>query len=425
MFFTRVYPVIASVSKQSIRLFRRFTPRNDIYAFTLIELLIVIAIIAILGSATVLVLNPIELMKQGRDGTRIADAENIQKSIAFTLFNNPILIDSIPATNIYLSLPSGSCPTNPPAGYSYVCNATAANINKIDGTGWIPLNLQNIAALPIDPTQGSNANYYYAFVADPTTKTYVITTLLESEKQTKVASVKDGGTDSGRFEKGNVSLWTRASGLQGYWKFDGSGSIANGQTAGLQDISGNGNNGTAGNVNGTGMSFVAGLSGNAVQLDGADDYVSVSHNATLMPASITVSGWIDFSLSQSWMMINKAPGGTSGSYYIYGGAGSGTWSIFGPTGTRYDCYLGSVSPGKWYHLVGTLDATTGQQKCYFNGDLKGTVNGAALGSNTNPVYIGNYGPGSGYQVGGMIDGVRIYNRALSAEEVRGIYNANK
>ncbi|MCL4400352.1 type II secretion system GspH family protein, partial [Patescibacteria group bacterium] len=39
-------------------------------AFTLIELLVVIAILGVLGTAVVLVLNPSELIKQGRDSTR-------------------------------------------------------------------------------------------------------------------------------------------------------------------------------------------------------------------------------------------------------------------------------------------------------------------------------------------------------------------
>ena len=41
--------------------------------FTLIELLVVIAILAVLATAVVLVLNPAELLKQGRDSTRISD----------------------------------------------------------------------------------------------------------------------------------------------------------------------------------------------------------------------------------------------------------------------------------------------------------------------------------------------------------------
>ncbi|MFA7202022.1 MAG: type II secretion system protein, partial [Candidatus Paceibacterota bacterium] len=40
-------------------------------SFTLIELLIVIGILAILTAAVVLVLNPTELLKQGRDSKRM------------------------------------------------------------------------------------------------------------------------------------------------------------------------------------------------------------------------------------------------------------------------------------------------------------------------------------------------------------------
>ncbi len=392
------------------------------HAFTLIELLIVIAIIAILGSATVLVLNPVEIIKQGRDGTRITDVENIQKSLNLTLFNNPSLVDSLLSTNIYLSLPSGSCPLSPPTGYTYVCNATSANINKTDGTGWIPLTLQNMASLPTDP----NSNFYYAFIANPTTKTFTVTALLESEKQTKLSAAKDGGTDPGRFEKGDVSLWSGASGLQGYWTFDESGTVSNGQTIGFQDFSGNNNNGTATNTNGTGMTFVSGISENGTQLDGVDDSVTVPHSAGLMPASITVSGWIKFSMDKSWMMVDKAAGGNSGSYYMYNGSvSSGTWSIFGPTGTRYNCSLfsGTGVIGNWYHLVGTFDSVSGQQKCYFNGELKGTTSGAALGFNTDNVFLGKYT--SGYQVGGTMDDIRIYNKALSADEIKSMYNAYK
>jgi len=41
-------------------------------AFTLIELLIVIAIIAILSIVVILVLNPAQLLKQSRDSNRVS-----------------------------------------------------------------------------------------------------------------------------------------------------------------------------------------------------------------------------------------------------------------------------------------------------------------------------------------------------------------
>ena len=50
--------------------------------FTLIELLIVITILAILATAVALVLNPAELLKQGRDSTRLSDLAVIQSALA-------------------------------------------------------------------------------------------------------------------------------------------------------------------------------------------------------------------------------------------------------------------------------------------------------------------------------------------------------
>lgn len=401
---------------------------SRIRAFTLIELLIVIAIIAILGSATVLVLNPLELMRQSRDGTRINDTENIQKSIAFTLFNNPSLIDSLLATNIYLSLPSGSCPTNPPAGYTYVCNATTANINKIDGTGWIPLSLQNIAALPIDPNQNNNANDYYAFIANPATKTFVVTSLLESEKQSKASASKDGGTDPGRFEKGNVALWNGASGLVGYWNFDGNGSIANGQTTGLQDSSGNNNNGTAINTNGTGMSFVAGKINNAVQLDGVDDYLSIVNSNSLRFGT--------GSFSYSFWTYRTASGYQGGSYFSKGDNATGT-----------DCYDGimrvvttstlavvglSANMNVWdNHVLVVTQGSTPYIKHYINGvlDNSGYYIGGTIGTYGSDNYNLNIGismaGGINRYFNGKMDDFRIYNRALTADEVLSLYNAGK
>ncbi|MFA7201381.1 MAG: type II secretion system protein, partial [Candidatus Paceibacterota bacterium] len=46
---------------------------TSVRSFTLIELLIVIGILAILTAAVVIVLNPTELLKQGRDSTRMTD----------------------------------------------------------------------------------------------------------------------------------------------------------------------------------------------------------------------------------------------------------------------------------------------------------------------------------------------------------------
>ena len=52
-------------------------------AFTLVELLITIAIIAVLAVVTVTAINPMQLLAQSRDGNRISDVHNLNGTISF------------------------------------------------------------------------------------------------------------------------------------------------------------------------------------------------------------------------------------------------------------------------------------------------------------------------------------------------------
>ncbi|MCL5016431.1 MAG: type II secretion system GspH family protein, partial [Patescibacteria group bacterium] len=58
---------------------------NERSSFTLIELLIVIAIIGILASVVVLVLNPAQLLSQSRDSRRTQDLSNLNNAIGMYL----------------------------------------------------------------------------------------------------------------------------------------------------------------------------------------------------------------------------------------------------------------------------------------------------------------------------------------------------
>ncbi len=141
--------------------------------FTLIELLIVIAIAAVLATAVVVILNPAVILKQARDGTRIADLESIATAVKIAKFEGVYLGTSSIA---YLSLPdnasstcgSYSLPTLP-SGWSYHC-VTEANFTKNDGTGWIPINFAAIGTLafgnlPVDPVNQATSSLYYVYVA--------------------------------------------------------------------------------------------------------------------------------------------------------------------------------------------------------------------------------------------------------------------
>ena len=387
------------------------------HAFTLIELLIVIAIIAILGSATVLVLNPVEIIKQGRDGTRITDVENIQKSLNLTLFNNPSLVDSLLSTNIYLSLPSGSCPLSPPTGYAYVCNATSANINKTDGTGWIPLTLQNMASLPTDP----NSNFYYAFIANPTTKTFTVTALLESEKQTKLSAAKDGGTDPGRFEKGDTGLWSGASGLVGYWPMDeGTGTT----TADLSE------NARIGTLTGDPAWITSSncKSGNCISFDGVDDKISLISQIALDKTNSSMSWWMKRSAPTRYECIFSRVNGGSNGHIEVNSSGR----------IRYESTTNNVSSGtfstesltydgSWHHY--TIVFGTSNIIVYADGRLISQISASADTVDFLIQHFGNQQSQVTYIYGnwltGLLDEISFYNKALSMDEVQAIYNAYK
>lgn len=160
--------------------------------------------------------------------------------------------------------------------------------------------------------------------------------------------------------------------------------------------------------------------GGAYEYSMTDKVITSSLTATV--PDITISGWIYLISNVPWMLIDKAAGGISGSYYIYGDSDiDSRFSMFGPTGTRYDINLGSFELNKWYHLVGTFDSKTGIMRGYKNGTLVGTVTGAALGSNTSNLIIGKYV--SGYLTHGLIDDIRIYATALSETDVKDIYTS--
>ena len=144
-----------------------------IKGFTLVELSLTIAIVAALSTLVAVVFNPAELSAQMRDGQRFAAVGTLREIVGVLVAENPAA--GFGATNrVFISLPDTShdCPNvrlllpSPPAGRTYHC-VTAANLNRIDGQGWLPVNFtairggSPISVLPIDPINDSSFFYEY------------------------------------------------------------------------------------------------------------------------------------------------------------------------------------------------------------------------------------------------------------------------
>jgi len=140
-----------------------------------------------------------------------------------------------------------------------------------------------------------------------------------------------------------------------------------------------------------------------------------------------VSGTADFTLS-AWIYPTSS---SSHVEYIMGNYGSGN-----PQGVKFYAYqnvLGvsagsdvvsssasSIQPNTWFHVAATR--RNGDVKLYINGeqDGNGTVS-TSIGANSN-FAIGNGPDYFTENFMGTIDEARVFSKALSADEVRALYN---
>lgn len=173
--------------------------------FTLIELLVVIAILAVLATAVVLILNPAQLVKQGRDSTRLSDIAAVHSALALYLSDVTTLTGWNATSTCTFNL------TSKPTGFS---SADITSSSVVTGAGWVKVQLSDISSgaplsrLPVDPV--NDATYAYCFKAtDSTTATYELDANMESTKYAQGGgsdvedNTKDGGNDANYYEVGN------------------------------------------------------------------------------------------------------------------------------------------------------------------------------------------------------------------------------
>jgi hypothetical protein len=192
----------------------------------------------------------------------------------------------------------------------------------------------------------------------------------------------------------------------------------------LKDVSGNGYDGTPVN---TSYSFDAKSVGSRY-FDGSGDYVDVGNRANLNPTdAITVDAWVKPTQTSAWMGIATKRGlsGSDIQYYLQTMATTNQYT-FGVNvgGVDYGTAGGTVTFGKWTHVVGTYDAS-GTLRLYVDGVLASerTDQSGSMSVNGLPVVIGARADGSSPFSGrtdfwkGWIDEVRISNTARPADWV--------
>lgn len=189
--------------------------------FTLIEILIVVGVLAALGTVAVLLLDPATRLAASRDSNRFTSLQSVNQALSLIKIGNPSVSFGLGNT-VYLSLPDSSPVCSSwdlpplPETWSYACQ-TEANYRKVDGSGWTPVNLASSSlgtsssVAPVDPRNNENNYFYYVF--NPSTSSYELGTAMETDKNKVIAS-SDGGDNSDMWEIGSgLSLYPGSSGF--------------------------------------------------------------------------------------------------------------------------------------------------------------------------------------------------------------------
>ncbi len=185
-----------------------------------------------------------------------------------------------------------------------------------------------------------------------------------------------------------------------------------GSTAG--DSSGSFNAGTIANATWS----TQGRFGNALSFNGTNALVTINDADSLdLTAQMTLEAWVRPSAINGWetVIMKDRPDGLA--YGLFGGdplasfiTPPGTSSVFGVTTAN------SLPLDSWSHLATTYDGTT--VKLYVNGSLISSQPTAeTIATSSNPLQIGGNAIWGEY-FAGLIDEVRVYNRALTAAEIQ-------
>jgi len=196
----------------------------------------------------------------------------------------------------------------------------------------------------------------------------------------------------------------------------------------INDLSGNGLNGTMSNITFASPHF---------SYNGTNSQISVADNALLEPGTgdFTVEVWVNQAVAGNDVVLGKFnPGGvsssvgysirtTSSTFYAQYGSGSGSGSTLFQNSTNH-----AATIGIWYQLVYVFtNVAANTFETFVNGSSIGSVShslASILNTSTN-LYIGSYNNGEYAQwFDGKIGIVRIYNKALTSSEVLQNYNAN-
>ncbi|MCW1914016.1 putative Ig domain-containing protein [Luteolibacter sp. GHJ8] len=204
--------------------------------------------------------------------------------------------------------------------------------------------------------------------------------------------------------------------LRAWWKLDDNTGTA------ADDFTGRPQDGTI-----SGAAWATGISGSALNFDGLDDGILVGNSAALTgTGNLTLAAWVKIDPgSPLATVIQQREAGATGhqGQYVLNVNASGTVNFFIYNNSAYQFDLttaGAVNDGQWHHLAAVREGTAG--RIYIDGVQAASGSGTAQALVSHPVAIGYDHRDNNKRFDGLIDDVRIYERALNAAELDGLHD---
>ena len=197
-----------------------------------------------------------------------------------------------------------------------------------------------------------------------------------------------------------------------------------------RDYSSYGNNATVNGPTWTSSSGHSSTGGYCYNLDSDDIYIPSSSEQGGM-TQLTISAWIKASSIASYdKIVEKWNSPPDASWALgFNTASQLRFSLTNGATTKALDSTPTVSTGVWVHVAATYDGTktSNNMKIYINGVSVGTTSaptfgtGGALANPSEPIYIGSY-LGTGYAPSGCLDDIMVFNKTLSDEQIKSLYN---
>jgi len=203
-------------------------------------------------------------------------------------------------------------------------------------------------------------------------------------------------------------VWA-ADGLVSYWPFD----------EGIGTTAGDAVNGNHGTI--YGATWVDGKFGKALSFDGDGDYVSIPDSTSLdLSGEMTVEAWIKVAVHKNYNAIVVKGPDMAENYELlvgYPTVDDVVSAILFTDGRKWLSTGGVIAQDTWHHV--SVTCKPNEWRIYVDGVKRAerTDVASAPATNNYPVWIGNEQGTTGRVMYGLIDEVRIWNRALSAAEL--------